>query len=71
MADERVSQIWPNTSVADAWGLVVYGFFLRVLSLESLDSSCSVDEFLLSGEEGVALRADLQVDLRLGRSRLE
>lgn len=44
---------------------------LPVLSLESFDSPRRIDEFLLAGEEGMALGTDLQVDLWLCRARME
>ena len=44
---------------------------LAELLPETLDPSGSIDEALLAGEEWVALRADVRVDLRLGRAGLE
>src|SRR5262245_40689413 len=42
-----------------------------VLLLEPLDAARRVDQLLLAGEEWVAGRADLQANVRLGRSGLE
>src|SRR5437667_87361 len=44
---------------------------LGVLSVESFDAAGGVHKFLLAGKEGMAFRADFQMDLRLGRSGLE
>src|SRR5919106_3033924 len=40
-------------------------------TLEPLDAAARVDELLLTGVEGVARRADLDVELGLRRARLE
>src|ERR1019366_1424818 len=48
------------------------GLALRaVATLEALDASTGVDQLLLAGEERVALVAQLDVQVRLGRARLE
>ena len=44
---------------------------LFVLSLESFDSSGGINQFLFTGEERVAFRADFEVDLRFRRARPE
>src|SRR5690349_21707628 len=44
---------------------------LGVAALEALDASGGVDELLLAREERVALAADLQAHLVVGRARLE
>src|SRR4029077_11695983 len=44
---------------------------LAVALVEALDTALDVDEVLLAGEERVALRADLHVELRLRADRLE
>lgn len=44
---------------------------LAELLSETLDASGSVDQALLAGEERMALRADVRVDLRLSRAGLE
>jgi len=47
------------------------GLLLSELLSEPLDATRRVDETLLTGEERMTLRADVRVDLRLGRSSLE
>src|SRR5579885_1994912 len=42
---------------------------LRVALLEAIDATGGVDELLLAGEERMALRADLDAELLLGRAR--
>ncbi len=44
--------------------------FATVLAIESLDSTGCIDEFLLAGEEGMAIRADFKPDFRLRGARL-
>src|SRR5256885_4653618 len=44
---------------------------LAIALVEALDAALDVDEVLLAGEERVALRADLHVELRLRADRLE
>src|SRR5580698_6740052 len=46
-------------------------FLPAVLLPEPLNASRSVDQLLLPGVERVAVRADVRMDLRLGRARLE
>src|SRR5437899_9904643 len=50
--------------------LSALGRLCAVFLGESLDAPFCVDELLPAGEERVAVGADLQVQLRLGRSRL-
>ena len=45
--------------------------FLSVALLELLDSSGAVDELLLTREERMAVRADFDADVRLGRTRVD
>src|SRR5437868_12273183 len=45
--------------------------FLCVALVEALDAALDVHEVLLAGEERVALRADLHMELRLRARRLE
>src|SRR6266850_895054 len=41
---------------------------LRVLPLEAIDAAGRIDQLLLAGEERMALRADLDAQLFLGRA---
>ena len=54
--------------------LIFFGLYevvLAVFLLESLDSACGIDEFLLSSVERVADRADFGVDFLCGAAGLE
>ena len=42
-----------------------------VLLHELLDSSLGIDELLLAGKERVAVGADLHMDVRFGRARVD
>lgn len=39
--------------------------------LEAINTTASIDEFLLAGIERMTLRADFSIDHRVGRARLE
>src|SRR5256885_1977546 len=65
----------PRRATLTEWTLLLRrrlwrgGGFLRVALLEAIDTACRVDQLLLAGEEGMALRADLDAELFLGRAR--
>src|SRR5690606_29854553 len=52
-------------------GHALLGALLRELALELFDAAGRVDVALLTREEGVAFAADIQLELRDGRARLE
>jgi hypothetical protein len=41
------------------------GWFLAIALVEAIDASGSIDEFLFAGEEGVASRANFDVQVAL------
>src|SRR5436190_7298499 len=61
---------WPPIAVATELAALA-GLRALQLALEPLDAATGVDELLLAGVEGMAGRADLDVQLGLRRARLE
>ena len=53
---------WRAEFLAPRLLLLGGGFFVGVFLLEALDAAGRVDEFLLAGEEGVAIGADFDAD---------